>query len=121
MGNEHQPSIPVALEQLVKGLGELEIVIGPNARGTVAAVRMDIIQAMAARDRGNPVEALRLIGVGMEQLATLADHLDPQEAMLMRAISDRFRTALLRGNLPEAKQGMDVMFDRAGAKKKIDT
>lgn len=121
MANEHLPPIPVALEQLVKGLGELEIVIGPNARGVVAAVRSGLVQAMAARDRGDPVEALRLIGGGMEQLATLADHLDPQEAMLMRGISDRFRTALLRGNLPEAKQDMDVMFDRAGAKKKTDT
>jgi hypothetical protein len=118
MANEHQPPIPLALEQLVHGLGELEIVIGPNARGVVAAVRDGLIQAMAARDRGNPVESLRLIGVAMEQLATLADQLDPSEAMLMRVVCDRFRDALLRGRLPEAKQDMDLMFDRAGAKKK---
>jgi hypothetical protein len=73
---------------------------------------------MAARDRGDPVEALRLIGTAMEQLATLADHVDPREATLMRTVSERFRSALLRGDLPEAKQGMDMMFDRAGAKKK---
>jgi hypothetical protein len=120
MANDHQPPIPLALEQLVQGLGELEIVIGPNARPIVAGVRDGLIQAMAARDRGDPVEALRLIGTAMEQLATLADKLDPNEAMLMRTVSDRFRSALLRGNLPEAKQGMDVMFDRAGAKKRTE-
>src|SRR5262245_56170006 len=118
MADEHQPPIPIAIEQLVKGLGELEIVIGPNARATVAAVRNGLTQAMAARDRGDPVAALRLIGEAMEQLATLADKLDPSEAMLMRSVSDRFRSALLRGDLPEAKQDMDVMFDRAGAKER---
>jgi hypothetical protein len=118
MAQEHQPPIPLALEQVVAGLGELEIVIGANARPTVAAVRTRLIQAMAARDRGDPVEALRLIGAAMEELATLADKLDPGEAMLMRALSDRFRSALLRGDLPEAKQDMDVMFDRAGAKQR---
>ena len=105
----------------MKGLGELEIVIGSTARPIVAGVRDGLIQAMAARDRGDPVEALRLIGTAMEQLATLADKLDANEAMLMRTISDRFHTALLRGNLPEAKQGMDVMFDRAGAKKRTES
>jgi hypothetical protein len=110
----------VALEQLVKGLGELEVVLGPQARGVVAAVRDQLRQAMAARDRGDPVEALRLIGTAMEQLATLANHLDPGEATLMRTVSERFRSALLRGDLPEVKQGMDVMFDRAGAKKRTD-
>lgn len=120
MASEHQPPIPLALEQVVKGLGELEIVIGANARPIVAGVRDGLIRAMAARDRGDPVEALRLIGTAMEQLATLADKLDANEAMLMRAVSDRFRAALLRGNLPEAKQGMDVMFDRAGAKKRTE-
>lgn len=121
MANEHQPPVPLALEQVVKGLGELEIVIGPYARGIVAAVRAGLMQAMAARDRGDPVESLRLVGAGMEKLATLADHLDPHEAMLMRVVSDRFRSALLRGDMPEAKQDMDVMFDRAGAKKRTDT
>lgn len=120
MADQHQPPVPIALEQVIQGLGELEVVIGPNARATVAKVRAGLTQAMAARDRGNPVEALRLIGVAMDELAALANHLDPNEAMMMRIVSDRFRSALMRGDLPEAKHGMDVMFDRAGAKKKSD-
>jgi hypothetical protein len=117
MADAHQPPVPLALEQVISGLGELEIVIGPNARGTVAKVRAGLTQAMAARDNGKPVEALRLIGAAMDELATLANQLDPNEAMMMRIVSDRFRSALLRGDMPEAKQDMDVMFDRAGAKK----
>ena len=70
---------------------------------------------MAARDRGDPVATLRAIGAAMEQLAQLADRLDPQDAMLMRAVAERFRAALLRGDVPEAKQDLDVMFERSGA------
>jgi hypothetical protein len=36
----------------------------------------------------------------------------------MRAVSAQFRTALLRGNVPEAKHGLDVMFERSGAKER---
>jgi hypothetical protein len=49
-------------------------------------------------------------------LARLADRLDPDDAMLMRAVAGRFQGALLRGELPEAKQDLDVMFERSGAR-----
>jgi hypothetical protein len=52
----------------------------------------------------------------MEELARLADRLDAQDAMLMRAVAQRFQTALLRGDLPEATQDLDVMFDRSGSR-----
>ena len=59
---------------------------------------------------------MQAIGVAMEQLAQLADRLDPHDAMLMRAVADRFRVALLGGDLPEAKQDLDLMFERSGAR-----
>jgi hypothetical protein len=36
----------------------------------------------------------------------------------MRAVSAQFRTALLRGNVGDAKQGLDVMLERSGAREK---
>ena len=43
---------------------------------------------------------------------------DRSVAAVGPAVSDPSYNALLRGNVPEAKQDMDVMFDRAGAKER---
>lgn len=115
---DHRPAVPTALEDLIAGLGELERVFGEPARAVVPRVQAKLTEAMAARDRGDPVETLRAIGAAMEALARLADRLDPQDAMLMRAIGERFQTALLRGDMPQAKQGLDVMFERSGARQR---
>jgi hypothetical protein len=116
MGDQHRPSVPVGLEELVAGLSELEALFGDAARAVVPAVQAQLRAAMAARDRGDPVATMQAIGVAMEQLAQLADRLDPHDAMLMRAVADRFRVALLGGDLPEAKQDLDLMFERSGAR-----
>ncbi len=118
MSNEHRPAVPVALEQVIEGMSELENVLGDAARGVLPAVRARLTEAMAARGRGDPVAAMQAIGAAMEQLAALADRLDPQEAALMRAVAQRFGTSLLHGDLGEAKQGMDIMFDRSGARQR---
>jgi len=116
MADEHRPSVPGGLEDLVAGLGELEQLFGDAARAVIPAVRSRLGEAMAARDRGDPVATMRAIGAAMEELARLADRLDPQDAMLMRAVAGRFQGALLRGDEPEAKQGLDTMFERSGAR-----
>jgi hypothetical protein len=118
MADEHRASIPLELEQVLAGLGELRTVLGESARPVVDAVRARLVEAMAARDRGDPVAALGAVGEAMDRLAGLADQLDPAEAALMRAVSAQFRAALLHGNVPEAKQGLDVMLERSGAKEK---
>ena len=115
MGNEHQSGTP-ALEDLIAGLGELEHVFGAAARARVPAIQARLVEAAAARDRGDAVATMRAIGAAMEQLAQLADTLDPQDAMQMRVVAERFQAALLRGDAPEAKQGLDVMFERSGAR-----
>jgi len=116
MADEHRASVPGALEDLIAGLGELENLFGEAARTAIPIVQERLTEAMAARDRGDPVATMRAIGAAMEQLAHLADRLDPADAMLMRAVAERFQGALLRGDMPEAKQDLDVMFDRSGAR-----
>ena len=115
MADEHRPSVPVALEELVSGLGELQQLFGDAAAAVVPAVQARLREAMAARDRGDPVATMRAIGAAMEQLAQLADRLDPRDAMLMRAVAERFSSAVLGGDVPQAKQDLDLMFERSGA------
>lgn len=112
----HRPSVPAGLEDFVAGLTELEQLFGEAARAVIPTVQARLREAMAARDRGDPLATMQAIGAAMEQLAQLADRLDPQDAMLMRGVAERFRGALLGGDLPEAKRDLDVMFERSGAR-----
>ena len=118
MANEHRPAIPTALEHLVDALSELQTVLGEAGRQVLPVIQARLAEAMAARDRGDPVATMNAIGAAMEQLAALAERLDPQEAAMMRAVAGHFGTALLRGDLPEAKDGMDVMLERSGARER---
>jgi len=115
MADEHQSQVPIAIEQVVSGLSELETVLGAPAKEVLPVVRMRLIEAMAARDKGDTATVIACIADAMDRLAGLADHLDPQEAVRMRAVTERFRTALLRGDQADAKQKMGVMFERSGA------
>ncbi len=115
MADNHQPTIPTALEHVTEALSELETVLGEAARRVIPAVQARLTEALAARERGDPFAALRAIAAAMEGLTSLADRLDPQEGATMRRVAERFQTALLRGDMPEAKQDLDVMFERSGA------
>lgn len=121
MDGTHRPAVPVAIEQLLEGLSELERVLGETARTALPAIRTRLIEAAAARDRGEPVATLAAVSAAMAELAAVAERLDPLEGQAMRMVAERFGTALLRGDLPGAKQGLDVMFERSGARvRKLD-
>jgi len=115
MPHDHEPEIPIALDSVVSRLGELEIVLGPHVAPTVSAVRAVLTSALAARDRGDVPGAIQQISHAMDRLAALADQLDPAEALLMRALVNRFRTALLRGDEDQIKQSTTTMFHKSGA------
>ena len=108
-------AVPVALEAVVGRLRELEVVLGPHAAPAVAAVSAALVEAMAARDRGDIAGSIRRIGSAMDRLTTLADGLDPQEGAVMRLVAQGFRDALLRGDTAQAKQEAAAMFARSGA------
>jgi hypothetical protein len=100
--------------QLVERLGELEVVIGQQARPVVAEVRTRLLEAAAARERGDVPGALAIIGQAMERLAGLASHLDAAEGAAMHTIAASFAQALGTGNKGAAKQAVDVMRSKAG-------
>ena len=116
MADDHTPAVPVALEQLTQGLSELQTVLGDAGAAALPRIRARLTEAMASRDRGDPVATVQAISAAMGELAALADRLDPLEGQAMRAIAERFGGALLRGDLPEAKKGLDVMSERSGAR-----
>lgn len=115
MAHKHAAEIPVDLETVVTRLGELEVVLGSDVGPVITEVRMMLISAMAARDRGDMPAALGDIGRGMDRLTALAERLDPAEAALMRGLAQTFRAALLRGDENTVKQSTAAMFERSGA------
>jgi hypothetical protein len=116
MTDDDRSTVAGGLEDLIAGLGDLEQLFGEAARLVIPTVQARLTEALAARDRGDPVATMRAIGAAMEQLAQLADRLDPRDAMLMRAVAERFQGALLRGNVSAAKQDLDVMFEHSGSR-----
>lgn len=115
MPHKHVEPVPTALEQVVHAIGGLESALGPQVASVLAGIRLTLIAAMAARDRGDVPGAIHEIGKAMDRLAALADQLDPTEATLMRALAQNFRGALLRGDEAQAKQNVAVMFRKSGA------
>lgn len=115
MAHKHAEEVPIALDTVISGLSELEAVLGSQAAPVLGGIRATLIAAMAARDRGDVPGAIREIGKAMDRLTALADQLDPAEAVLMRALAQRFRIALLRGDDAQAKQDAAVMFQKSGA------
>jgi hypothetical protein len=104
-----------ALEDVLLRLDELQVVLGRAVAATLAAIRLSLIEAVSARDRGDTPAAVAAIGKAMDSLSSLADGLDPDEGALMRMVAQSFRNALLRGDYPQAKQTADVMMQKSGA------
>jgi hypothetical protein len=100
--------------QLIDRLGELEVVIGEQAKPVVAEVRERLREAASARARGDVPGALTIIGQAMQRLAGLASHLDAAEGALMHAIAGSFAHALNAGDKGTAKQAVEVMRTKAG-------
>lgn len=101
---------------MLAGLTELEAVLGGAGREVASSIRCRIIEAMAARDRGDSVAMIDALGSAMKDLAAIGDHISPGDGHAMVTLATRFRNSLLRGDLTTAKQSMDVMFDQSGAR-----
>src|SRR6266700_3568343 len=96
--HSHLIDFPEALEALFSRMGELKVVLGPAAAPGVDEVERHLREGLAARERGDPGAAVVKIAGAM-----------------MRATAERFRQALARGALGEAKETADVMRGRSGS------
>jgi len=117
----HDLTYPEALGTFLTRLPELEIVLGPQAKGGLASIRLLLQEAIASRADGDVPKATRCIGKAMDTLSQLADLLDPQEARMMRLLAAQFRQALQGGDTGEARRVSDLMREKSGAtvKKKL--
>ena len=113
--HSHLIDFPEALEALFSRMGELKVVLGPAAAPGVDEVERHLREGLAARERGDPGAAVVKITRAMDLLAALAGHADAAEGAMMRAMAERFRQALARGALGEAKETADVMRGRSGS------
>jgi hypothetical protein len=114
-GHGRLVDFPEALEVLFGRIGELKVVLGPAAAPGVDEVERLLREGLAARERGDPSAAVVRIAQAMDLLATLAATADPAEGALMRAMAERFRQALGRGALGEARETAEVMRARSGS------
>ena len=113
--HSHLIDFPEALEALFSRMGELKVVLGPAAAPGVDEVERHLREGLAARERGDPGAAVAKIARAMDLLAGLAGHADAAEGAMMCAIAERFRQALARGALGEAKETAEVMRARSGS------
>ena len=111
---EHKHTYPEALETLLSRLPELELVLGPQAKGGLESVQRSLQQAIALRADGDVPRAVSYIATAMDRLSQLADGLGPQEAMMMRMLTEQFRQALLSGHDGEARRVSGLMRDKSG-------
>ena len=113
----HDFEAPPVLEMLLTRLDEMAVVVGPEAAPRLGAVRAELQRAIGLKARGDVAQATAAIRSGMEELARIADHLDPMEGMLMRAAVQQFTMALTRGEQGEMERTADVMREKSGATK----
>lgn len=108
------------LLRLADSLKELELILGGQARAAVENVKDCLLQAVAARDRGDLHGAVEQIRAAMERLAALSGSLDEKEGLRMREISARFVAALGSGDRSAAKETLNIIRHKAGDPKDED-
>jgi hypothetical protein len=113
----HDFESPPALALLLTRLDEIAVVLGAGAAPRLGVVRSELVRAIGLRAQGDPVAAAATIRRAMQELAGLADHVDPSEGVLMRAAVEAFGAALTRGESGEVERTADLMRERSGATK----
>jgi hypothetical protein len=113
----HEFEAPPVLEMLLTRLDEMAVVVGPAAAPRLGAVRERLTRALGLRAQGDVGGAAAAIRAAMEEMAAVADHMDPAEGALMRMAVQQFSAALGRGEHGEMERTADVMRERSGAKK----
>ena len=108
------------LERLLVGIDELKVVLGPSVTPHVERVKASLLEALAARDRGDRGASLEAIARAMAALAQLGDGLDSAEGAMMRAVAGAFVAGLAREDREAVEASRDVIQSRAGTPKKPD-
>jgi hypothetical protein len=113
--HSHLIDFPEALEAFFSRVGELRHALGPKGAERIGAIEAVIAEGLAARDRGDRATALARIVEAMRQLADAAADSGTPEAMMIRAMADRFRAAVSHADVSSAKDAAEVMRVQSGS------
>jgi hypothetical protein len=102
------------LERLAQGIEELKTVLGAAAAPRVDLVKQRLLEAMAARDRGDRTSTLAAIAGAMAELANLGDGLDAAEGAMMRAVAAGFVSGMARDDREAVERHLGLIQSRAG-------
>jgi hypothetical protein len=70
MDESHIPQTPRALEEMLNGLAELAVVLGEPGKRAAPIIRSRLIEAMAARDRGDRDATVQAVAAAMREITT---------------------------------------------------
>lgn len=113
--HSHLIEFPEALEAFFSRIGELKHALGPKGAEGVGAVEVLIAEGLAARDRGDGATAVARIVDAMQRLADLASASGTPEGAMLRAMAERFRQAVGRADLSQAKDAAETMRVQSGS------
>ena len=105
------------LERLAHGIDELKTVLGAGTAPRVERVKQQLIEAMAARDRGDRTATLAAIAEAMAELAKLGEGLDAAEGAMMRAVAAAFVGGMARDDRDAVERNLSLIQARAGTPK----
>jgi hypothetical protein len=105
------------LERLARGIEELKTVLGVAAAPRIDVVKQRLLEAMAARDRGDRTATLAAIAGAMAELANLGDALDADEGAMMRAVAAGFVGGMARDDREAVERHLGLIQSRAGTPK----
>lgn len=101
-----------ALEGFLLRLDELARVLGPGSEAGIAQAKAAVLEALAARSRGDDAACELGLARAMASVAALGDGLDPGEGALMRALAGAF----VQGMAKEDGEAMQTSLDRIEAR-----
>ena len=113
--HSHLIDFPEALEAFFSRVGELKHALGPKGAAQVPAIEALIAEGIAARDRGDALTALARILQAMQRLAEAAADSGTPEGAMLRAMAERFRQAIDRADLSQAKDAAETMRVESGS------
>jgi hypothetical protein len=113
--HSHRIDFPEALEAFFSRVGELKHALGPTGTARIGAIEAVIAEGLAARDRGDSATALSRIVDAMRMLADAAADGRTPEAAMLRAMAERFRSAVAHADVSQAKDAAEVMRVQSGS------
>jgi hypothetical protein len=107
-----------AIERFVGGIDELKIVLGQGAAPAVDRAKNHLIEALAARDRGDRGQVMVSFAAAMADLANLGDSLGPAEGSMMKAVTAQFIEGMAADDRDSVERNLAVIQSQAGTPKK---